>query len=191
MTRIVKCPRSLRSCHPKIVDFVIWVLFSRESSKTWPKHLLCDGFRRQSMRSDAPTRTEIPGLYEAHRNQQVQALKESPWPQLLMLLGREGDRIMIDLLIDCAIFRAVKAGKGNFYQLSGIPISKLEPLSQPANKAESPATSNGGPKNTELRPSDISFVRSRMLYARAALNARGLVHSGLRHIRMSAPFPQT
>lgn len=32
-------------------------------------------------------------------------------------------------------------------------------------------------------PGNISFVRSRMLYARGALNARGEVRFGLRHIR--------
>ena len=32
-------------------------------------------------------------------------------------------------------------------------------------------------------PSAITFVRSRMLYARAALNAKGKVRFGLRHIR--------
>jgi hypothetical protein len=35
----------------------------------------------------------------------------------------------------------------------------------------------------EKRPSEIIFVRNRMLYARAALNARGLVQFGFRHIR--------
>jgi telomerase reverse transcriptase len=96
-----------------------------------------------------------------------------------MLLGKEGERIMIDLLVDCAIFRAVKAGKGNLYQLCGIPISELELLARPEDKEE---------PNAARRPSDISFVRSRMLYARAALNARGLVHFGLRHIRVFTPF---
>jgi telomerase reverse transcriptase len=93
---------------------------------------------------------------------------------------------MIDLLVDCALFRSVKAGKGNLYQLGGIPISELDPLTKTTEKEVSlpikPST-----KNAELRPSDISFVRSRMLYARAALNARGLVHFGLRHIRMFNP----
>jgi telomerase reverse transcriptase len=98
-----------------------------------------------------------------------------------MLLGKEGERIMLDLLVDCAVFRLVKAGKGNLYQLVGTPVSELEPLTRLGDE-------EGPPKNTELRPSEISFVRSRMLYARAALNARGLVHFGLRHIRMSAPI---
>lgn len=79
---------------------------------------------------------------------------------------------MIDLLVDCAIFRAVKAGKGNMQQLCGIPISELSSLEAKPIDKENP-----------VRPSEISFVRSRMLYARAALNARGAVHFGLRHIR--------
>ena len=38
-------------------------------------------------------------------------------------------------------------------------------------------------------PSSISFVRSRMMYARAALNAQGNVRFGLRHIRwLFVPF---
>jgi telomerase reverse transcriptase len=94
---------------------------------------------------------------------------------------------MIDLLVDCALFRYIKAGKGNLYQLGGIPISELDPLTKSADKEVSlPASSST--RNAELRPSDISFVRSRMLYARAALNARGLVHFGLRHIRMFTPI---
>lgn len=173
--------------HTKIVDFVIWLLFSRKSELR-PKHLLCDGFRRQAIRADAAASgTDIPGLYSIYPNQQVRALKGSPWPELLMLLGKEGERIMIDLLVDCSIFRTVKAGKGNLYQLSGIPLSDLEPLPQFANKTV-PLPADTSQKNTELSPSEISFVRSRMLYARAALNARGLVHFGIRHIRMSTPF---
>jgi telomerase reverse transcriptase len=176
--------------HKKIVDFVVWLLISRENIGSWPKHILCDGFRRQAGPNNRPNpaaTTTIPGLHSVYPNQHVHALKLSPWPQLLMLLGKEGERIMIDLLVDCALFRSVKAGKGNLYQLGGIPISELDPLTKAAEKEISlPPTSRT--KNAELRPSDISFIRSRMLYARAALNARGLVHFGLRHIRMFAPI---
>ncbi|KAL2018698.1 hypothetical protein VTK56DRAFT_472 [Thermocarpiscus australiensis] len=176
----------------EIVDFVIWLLFSRERAVARPKHLLCDGFRRQagsnSHGNPPVARTTIPGLYSVYPNQHERALKESPWPQLLMLLGKEGERIMIDLLVDCAIFTTVKAGKGNLYQLSGIPISELEVLPAVANKAD-PSPSSADLRNAELRPSEITFVRSRMLYARAALNARGLVHFGLRHIHVLNRFP--
>lgn len=91
---------------------------------------------------------------------------------------------MIDLLLDCAIFRSVKAGKGNLYQMGGAPISELETLTQ--SKDNGKALPVGiGQRDPGLRPSEISFARNRMLYARAALNARSLVQFGLRHIRMS------
>lgn len=156
--------------------------------------MLCDGFRRQtsgpSNRPNPGTVSTIPGLYIAYPNPHVQALKLPPWPQLLMLLGKEGERIMLDMLIDCAIFKTVLAGKGNLYQLSGIPLSELEPITQVQRSKilELETSSKGG---TVLRPSEIAFVRSRMLYAKAALNARGLVQFGLRHIRMFHIPPST
>jgi len=114
-----------------------------------------------------------------YSSEQAKALKEYPWPQLLLLLGKDGERIMIDLLADYAIFRSVEAGIGNFYQLSGIPISELTPVGvRPVDKTN------------PLPPSEIKLVRSRMLYARAALNARGLVHFGLRHIHVLNRFPR-
>lgn len=60
----------------------------------------------------------------------------------------------------------------------GRPIFECEPISfqNASDVAKEPAA-------FERKPTDIAFVRSRMLYARAALNARGLVHFGLRHIR--------
>ncbi|KXX74891.1 Telomerase reverse transcriptase [Madurella mycetomatis] len=177
----------------EIVDFVVWLLFSRETAGTWPKHLLCDGFRKQAgptaHAGPQTSRNNIPGVYSVYPNQRVQVLKGSHWPQLLMLLGKEGERIMIDLLVDDAIFRAVKAGNDNLYQLSGTPISELEPLTTVASKAELLPSAAASLRGTELRPSEISFVRSRMLYARAALNARGLVHFGLRHIHVLNRFP--
>ncbi|KAL2180398.1 uncharacterized protein P884DRAFT_78854 [Thermothelomyces heterothallicus CBS 202.75] len=172
----------------EIVDFVIWLLFSREATGSWPKHILCDGFRRQTggpcNRPNPGAVSTVPGLYVVYPNPHVQALKLPPWPQLLMLLGKEGERIMLDMLVDCAIFKAVPAGKGNLYQLSGIPLSELEPITQVRGSKDS-GPKNNGKGGAELRPSEIAFVRSRMLYARAALNARGLIHFGLRHIRMS------
>jgi len=162
---------------------VVWLLFSREKRGSRPKHLLCDGFRRCTQ-TNAAGADAIPGLSVAHPNERVKALKENPWPQLLMLLGKEGERIMIDLLVDCAVFTTVAAGRGNLYQLSGIPISDLESLAATPPKgfrSEAPAT---GKRAVELRPAEIVFLRSRMLYSRPALNARGIVHFGLNHTRM-------
>lgn len=56
-----------------------------------------------------------------------------------------------------------------------MPLSKAEVLSV--------SPQNQSPEDIGKAPSEITFVRNRMMYARAALNAHGLVHFGLRHIR--------
>ena len=60
-------------------------------------------------------------------------------------------------------------------------------LGQPLFDTELLATSNEDAKQISIgfqrSTAEINFVRNRMLYARPALNARGLVHFGLRHIR--------
>ncbi|RYO84278.1 hypothetical protein DL766_006470 [Monosporascus sp. MC13-8B] len=171
-----------RFSQSEIVDFAIWLLFSKtKASDTWPKHLLCDGFRRN--RGSVPPRQarngepNIPGLFALHPNPHVDMLKGAPWPQLLLLLGQSGERIMLDLLLDCAIFVPVNAGTNNYFQISGKPLSETELLD--------PDKTQGSTSESSVKsPSDIVFVRNRMLYARAALNARGLVHFGLRHIHV-------
>lgn len=175
----------------QVVDFVIWLLFSRDRrAGGWPSHLLCDGFRKNvnpnqkaQRGGPAPRAGVIPGLFSAHANHRVHMLKQDPWPQVLLLLGQAGERIMIDLLLDCAIFTPIDAGKGNLYQLSGAPIADRQTLA---------AAGTRKPEGHGLSPCEITFVKSRMLYARAALNARGLVQFGLRHIRrpqLSCPCP--
>ncbi|KAI1868579.1 uncharacterized protein JN550_006154 [Neoarthrinium moseri] len=179
-------------CQSEIVDFVIWLLFSKSKthSGAWPKHILCDGFRRdpKSAKLQGPGvnhSCSIPGLFSLFPNPQVNTLKEAPWPQLLKLLGKCGDRIMMDLLLDCAIFTSVRGGQGNYCQISGYPLTNAEVLLSNEQRNKEPA-------HFERSPSDIIFVRNRMLYARAALNARGLVHFGLRHIHVlnRAPYVQ-
>lgn len=184
----------------QIVDFIIWLLFSREriSSKR-PNHLLCDGSRRKTDSSRQGAPASIQGLSSLYFNGRVAAVKREPWPQLLALLGKSGEIIMINLLLSCSVFLHIDAGHGNYYQLSGecsrdetpldqianervgAPIFDCEPLSSlsmPRTKARDKAQSL-----FERKPTEITFMRSRMLYARAALNARGLVHFGLRRIR--------
>lgn len=98
---------------------------------------------------------------------------------------------MIDLLLDCAIFNHVEAGRENYHQICGIPVSDLDYRSahtvvvDSANASEKRLPQGGAARG----PSEVTFVRSRMLYARAALNARGLVHFGLRHIRRLSHQP--
>lgn len=107
----------------QIVDFVIWQLFSRcRSHAERPEHVLCDGYRRDPNpgRLQCPRIDHsIPGVFSLHPNPQVQALKQEPWPQLLKLLGNSGDVIMMDLLLDCAVFTSLSGGRRNYRQLSG------------------------------------------------------------------------
>ncbi|PSR90444.1 hypothetical protein BD289DRAFT_481688 [Coniella lustricola] len=170
----------------EIIDFIIWLLFSRgDKLNTRPHHLLCDGFRRDATARRHGIPSAIHGLYSLYFNERVAALKQTPWPQLLQLLGKSGELIMINLLLDCSIFLHVDTGRGNYYQLSGDPIYEAPPLTL----QEAVISSAGDADVFERKPMDISFVRSRMLYARAALNARGNVQFGLRHIHVLNRFP--
>lgn len=67
----------------------------------------------------------IPGLFAFRPNPHVDMLKGAPWPQLLLLLGQSGERIMIDLLVDCAIFVPINAGTNNYFQISGKMLQAL------------------------------------------------------------------
>lgn len=80
--------------------------------------------------------------------------------------------------------------KNNSYQ-AGIPLGDLQVR---PNVVQNRHGTHGVPHCTKspdekanplspVTPGDILFVRNRMLYARAALNAKGTVRFGLRHIR--------
>lgn len=149
----------------------------------------------------------IPSVLSVHPNSHVVAMKAAPWPQVLALMGKEGERAMIDLLLDCGIFLPVENGRGNYHQLSGgsvfniittaylinyigQPLGELKALPDTNRVAEvNAAKSNSKQAKSSTisgamrTPANIVFVRNRMLYARAALNAQGGVRFGLRHIR--------
>ena len=62
----------------------------------------------------------VPGIVSHYPNSHVETLRGSIWNDVLSLLGKDGEQIMMDLLIDCGLFLTVSNGKGNLYQLSGI-----------------------------------------------------------------------
>ncbi|KAI8960938.1 hypothetical protein F5Y11DRAFT_248676 [Daldinia sp. FL1419] len=150
-----------------IVEYVVRTIFSRDKSATWPKHLLCDGY----------SRGRGLGIRAFRSNPHVETLKQSPWPQLLALMGDSAEHIMINLLLDCAIFVPLKAGLNNLCQISGKPLPDAELLTQ-EKYGDLPGSC------VVKSPSEIIFVRNRMLYAKASLNAHGVVHFGLRHIHV-------
>lgn len=70
---------------------------------------------------DQGTLSGIPGIALHYPNSHVGTLKKKPWSDLLNLLGKDGEQIMLDLLLECAVYAAVENGQGNLYQLSGRP----------------------------------------------------------------------
>ncbi|PQE12601.1 Telomerase reverse transcriptase protein [Rutstroemia sp. NJR-2017a BBW] len=186
-------------CQSDIVDFTIWLLFQKSPSMNGRlQHLLCQGYRKDvsshSVRRDENFSTTIPGVNLTYPNSHVTSIKGWPWPQVLGLLGQAGERIMVDLILDCGIFLPIENASGSYHQLSGQPLSELRTLSV----AETPGKANPACRRekdsegqiTQSRTaSEIIFVRNRMLYGKAALNARGEVKSGLLHIHALNRYP--
>lgn len=72
----------------------------------------------------------IPGVVSHFPNHHVNTLKRPAWTDVLSLLGREGERLMLDLILDHHVFVAAAGGSGNFYQLSGEFWSSYNALSR-------------------------------------------------------------
>lgn len=102
------------------MDFVIWLLFSRHGSTNGRIfHLLCQGFRRDASVREHDAPSAIQGVAVTYPNGHVTSMKAMPWPRVLALWGNEGERAMIDLLLDCSIFLPVPGCQGVYNQLSG------------------------------------------------------------------------
>lgn len=182
----------------EIVDFVIWLLFSKsKSSNGRLQHLLCQGYRKDisshSVNRDEDFRTSIPGVNSMYPNSHVTAMKAWPWPHVLALLGKAGERVMCDLILDCGVFVQIENAHGSYYQLSGQPLSELTPIAIAKIHGVLSETDNPSRKSQQFvvlhNPAEINFVRNRMLYAKAALNAKGEVQFGFRHIHVLNRFP--
>lgn len=61
----------------------------------------------------------MPGIIQDSPNALVSMMKEMPWTKILAAMGNEGEKTMIDLIMDCGIFVPVVGGQGNYFQLSG------------------------------------------------------------------------
>jgi len=53
-------------------------------------------------------------------------MKTWPWPRVLTLLGKAGESLMLDLILDCGIFVPIESGHGSYHQLSGMYLTNLE-----------------------------------------------------------------
>ena len=107
-----------------LVDFVIRLLFHKIHRHAHrPPHMLCHGFQRacnpRQINQDHCAVAGIPGVVSYYPNSNVSTVKGSSWTKVLALLGKEGDRILLDLFLDCGIFVEGDEGHNNYYQLSG------------------------------------------------------------------------
>ena len=155
--------------------------------------------------------SHLHGISAFHPNQNLGEVKSALWSRVLGLVGKEGLLMMLDMLLHYAIYIRCREGN-NLRQLSGNPLvvaliaNAHNLLGTPLGDLQVLPISNGsicrshpsaldnsvhaGGISTAMKPraeSSITFVRQRMLYARAALNANGKVALGLRHIRGTAP----
>jgi telomerase reverse transcriptase len=108
----------------QIIDFAIWLLFSKSNvGHGRVQHLLCQGYKRDAtsrfVGQEGNVVSNIPGVVLEHPNSHVILMKAWPWPQVLAMLGNQGEKIMIDLVLDTGIFLAISGGMGTYHQLSG------------------------------------------------------------------------
>lgn len=183
----------------ELVDFAIWLLFHRVYRRSnRPPHLLCHGYQHargpQRSGDDLCAVAGIPGIVSYYPNRNVSILKSAEWDDVLSLLGNDGEKVMLDMILRRGIFVSVEKGRDNLLQLSGKPMTDLEVLEPVARIARPLQAKSKTEKEHKLlsaaqgtlheprSPAKICFVRNRMFYARAALNAKGKVTFGLRHI---------
>ncbi|KAI9728984.1 MAG: hypothetical protein M1828_000069 [Chrysothrix sp. TS-e1954] len=181
----------------ELVDFVVWRLFNRVyPSEHRPPHVLCHGVQRISTTHNvglgAFASSSMPGLTCMFPNEHLEQVKNPLWSKVLNSLGVGGDRIMMDLLTHCGVFVPLEHESARYYQLSGRPVSEMKPSRDRTSHTKAASFENekgSATVGTKRKASEVRFVRHRMLYARAALNAKSEVILGLRHIHVFNRFP--
>ncbi|KAK4992675.1 Telomerase reverse transcriptase [Elasticomyces elasticus] len=188
----------------EVVDFVIWLLFRKHRTAHRPPHILCHGFQRAATGGqhglNLSVAPGIPGLLSYSPNAHVETLKNQPWSSLPSLIGKDAQRVLIDLFMECGIYIPVNAGNDNLSQISGTPLPDLPPLPtvSPMNqdcmggdhgRTEKTSTTRGTPSSLLHSVSQIRFVRQRMLYAGAAINTKGNVCFGMGNIFVMNRYP--
>ncbi|KAM5471139.1 Telomerase reverse transcriptase [Microsporum audouinii] len=149
-----------------VVNFAIYSLFSGAGH---PSHILCHGYQRVGEQMGDQEYFSSTGIVPRLPNRSVNMLKRAPWTDVMDLLGGSCEDIMLHLLLDCGLF--IHLHGQSYYQLSGIPLIKLDALNAPD-------------KPCIRKPAEIVFVRRRMFYARPSLNAQREPRLGLQHIHV-------
>ena len=124
----------------------------------------------------------------------MKALRSEEWAWITGLLGAHGYPVMLELLLNHGLFVPALRGSGvrAMAQVSGTLITELEVRKGGGETGKQEKVvglvSNfagvvDGERAVARKPSDIRFVRHRMLYARSGLNSRGRIHYGLQQTR--------
>ena len=177
----------------QVVQFCIWLLFQRTHSATSrPDNILCHGFERGAKDhaadpADEPTGS-IPGIVPRTAETDVYRFSRPPWIYAFSVLGDGMAGILQSLLLDCGVFVLLDAGQRNYLQISGEPLSKLTSKSiLPLLSAKQKSVQES--VQCPRKPNQITFVRSRIFYARPSLNGCGQVRFGLKHIHVLNRYP--
>lgn len=183
----------------QIVDFVIWSLFQRSSGISHrPSHVLCHGYRKAPLQASQDQRgtssAAIPGVVNLYPNENTRKFKIKPWTEIISVLGRSGDAILRDLLLDCGVFVLIEQGKDNLHQVCGVPVSELldhRKLAPQSSKLMRRSNSRNKERGSCDRrgPGSITFVRNRILYAQPTLNAQGSVQFGMSPVHVLNRHP--
>ena len=104
------------------MEFALNHLFNSISCQSEkPSHVLCNGYKQSLNSRRGPERTRLGfcGVNDAEADTNASIMQGKVWQTLLKLLGKDGDQVMLDLILHCGIFVSVSVGKNNLYQLSG------------------------------------------------------------------------
>lgn len=111
------------SAQLEVLDFVIWLLFRRSQPPSKPQHLLSQGFDRLAAKGQHGLNLSavpgIPGIICRYSNPHIALVVSSAWCTLLSLLGKGGDIIMVDLLLESCLFLPAGDNTRSLRQFSG------------------------------------------------------------------------
>jgi hypothetical protein len=106
----------------EVVDFVIWLLFRRSQAPSRPQHLLTQGFDRLAAKGHHELERAvlgIPGIVCNFTNPHTSYVVSKAWCSLLSLLGKGGDIVMVDLLLESCLFLPTGDSPSSLRQFSG------------------------------------------------------------------------
>ena len=83
--------------------------------------MLCNGYEipkdtQHRMRDEA---VGLNGLDCISAKSNASIMSDSIWQDLLHLLGKDGDQVMLDLILHCGVYIPAGISNGNLIQLSG------------------------------------------------------------------------